>query len=1355
MAVNIRFDSAGMPETPTFILAKKSGEKIGVLSNIMQLHFSDDLTAPSEFSFNVYKKLNGVSQPYWSDIRDFRSIYVPEWDRFYQITVEENENEGTNIKTVSGTALCEAELSQYIIYDTYINTEEDIARDDYKPTILYNELDPKASLLNRVISDKAPHYRILHVDDSLKKIQRTFEFNNISIYDAFQEIAEEIHCLFIFGRKDEINNTYRTISVYDLESFCNACEYRGEFTGKCPECGSTNIDEGFGQDTTIFLSSENLADDINYSTDTDSVKNCFRLVAGDDIMTSAVINSSPSGSQYIWNITDYMKEDMSVELVKKLESYDKDYSYYQKDYTLPLNSSIVSKYNTLINKYKIYGLELGTVTMPAKGYSELMRIYYDTVDFYGFLQNTLMPAVNTTEKTAKQQAALLTASNLSPVSVQNATYISLATANSAVLNYAKVYIDTARYKVMVKESSLNGKTWTGNFIVTSYTDEEDTADSAKISVLFNDDYENFLRQNIDKTLAKENAEDLSITALFKKNDTDFKNELKKYSLSYLQIFCDACQSCLDILIEQGVGDKDAWSSNDDLYTKLYQPYLNKLNYISQEMVLRENEIATVIATYDKEGDISSHGMQSSVLDIREQILKALDFEKYLGEFWEEFCAFRREDEWENDNYISDGLSNTEIFEKAQEFIKAAEKDLYKSSTMQHMISSNLKNLLVMEVFKPLRQYFSVGNWLRIQVGDSIYKLRLTRYELDFDSLENIDVEFSDVVQKLGSVSDIESILDRTQSMSSSFSSVKHQAEQGEESNSYVKNWVQNGLDATVTKIVNAADNQNVVYDRHGILVRKYDDISDSYSPTQLKITNSTLAVTTDNWETAKVGVGQFIYFDPRDKTYKTGYGLIADTIVGNIILSEQVGIYNEAGSMTFDTNGLVIKNDKNAVTINPNDTKLFRISKGSSDVLYVDDSGNLNMSGKIAAASGSKIGYWTVTDAAIYNTSSTWGASNGKYFGTNGLSITDKFKVDASGNLTMAGSLNTSGSITTSGNITATGSLSLAGGKLTYSNGTLSVSGNISTGDLTATGGKIADFVIEPGFLYNGIKIGTSGSCGISSGSPNGTDDRIFWAGDGVFRVDKWGHVWCSNIDVTGGYIGGWRITASDIYNDDNSQCAGIGKNGVTFAFWAGTTYANRNSAPFRVGHDGTLYASNANIGGSVNGISGTFTDLRAGSSEFHPTWILVDADGEGNVRIGTPDYKDWVDITIKPNVDNVGNIGTPDQRWSTIYSRVFSQTSVREKKEEIQRYNIDQAYDELKNMPLYTYYFKNCKPEAKTMSLGTMIDYLPSEVMMTTPNGNDCYDLGNLNFWHIAVTQVLQKKIEELENRISELEGK
>lgn len=1287
MAINIRFDSAGMPETPTFILAKKSGDKIGVISNITQLHFSDDLTVPSEFSFNVYKKLSGTLQPYWSEIRDFRSIYVPEWDKYYQITVEENENEGTIIKTVSGTALCEAELSQCMIYETYINTEEDIARDDYKPTILYNGLDPKASLLNRVISDKAPHYRILHVDDSIKDIQRTFEFDSISIYDAFQEIAEEIHCLFIFGRKDEINNTYRTISVYDLESFCNACAYRGEFTGKCPECGSTNIDEGFGQDTTIFLSSENIADNINYSTDTDSVKNCFRLVAGDDTMTAAVINSSPSGSQYIWNITDYMKEDMSEELVKKLESYDKDYSYYQKDYTLPLNSSIVSKYNTLIKKYKTYGLELGTITTPVKGYSELMRIYYDTVDFYGFLQNTLMPAVSTTEKTAKQQAALLTAANLSPVSVQNATYISLATANSAVLNYAKVYIDTARYKIKVKDSSLTGTTWRGNFTVTSYSDEEDTADSTTISVQFNDNYENFLKQSIDKTLAKENAEDLSITALFDKNDTDFKNELKKYSLSYLQIFYDACQSCLDILIEQGVGDKDAWSSNEDLYTKLYQPYLNKLNYISQEMVLRESEIATVVAKYDKDGDVSSHGMQSSVLNIREQILKTLDFEKYLGEYWEEFCTFRREDEWENDNYISDGLSNTEIFKKAQEFIEAAEKDLYKSSTLQHMISSNLKNLLVMEAFKPLREYFAVGNWLRIRVGDSIYKLRLTRYELDFDSLENIDVEFSDVVQKLGSVSDIESILDRAQSMSSSFSSVKHQAEQGKESNSYVKNWVKNGLDATVTKIVNAADNQNVVYDRHGVLVRKYDDISDSYSPTQLKITNSTLAVTTDNWETAKVGVGQFNYFDPRDKTYKTGYGLIADTIVGDIILSEQVGIYNESGSMTFDTNGLVIKNNTNSVTINPNNSKLLRISKGNSDLLYIDDSGNLNMSGKITAASGSKIGYWTVTNDAIYNTSGTWGASNGKYFGTNGLSVADKFKVDASGN------------------ITATGTLSLAGGKLTYSNNTLSVNGNITTDNLTATGGAIANFIIEPTVIRNNVAIGQPGSCGISS-AYSAPGQRAIWAGGDAFYVDNIGNVKCSSIEITGGYISVWRITENDLCQLDGTNSSGLGRNGASYAFWAGMDFANRNRAPFRVGHDGTLYAAN-----------GYFT-------------------------------------TILPLSDGMGNIGSSDTRFGAVYALNFSQTSSRNKKEEIQRYNIDQAYDELKNMPLYTYYFKDSSPDTRTMSLGTMIDYLPSEVMMTTPNGNDCYDLGNLNFWHIAVTQVLQNKIEELENRISELEG-
>ena len=68
------------------------------------------------------------------------------------------------------------------------------------------------------------------------------------------------------------------------------------------------------------------------------------------------------------------------------------------------------------------------------------------------------------------------------------------------------------------------------------------------------------------------------------------------------------------------------------------------------------------------------------------------------------------------------------------------------------------------------------------------------------------------------------------------------------------------------------------------------------------------------------------------------------------------------------------------------------------------------------------------------------------------------------------------------------------------------------------------------------------------------------------------GQVLATRCKFEGGTIGGWKITGTDIYNDNESASAGIGKSGSTHAFWAGTTYANRNNAPVRIGHAGEFY---------------------------------------------------------------------------------------------------------------------------------------------------------------------------------------
>jgi hypothetical protein len=252
---------------------------------------------------------------------DFKLLWCKEWDQWFEIEVTTTE---TNylMKSVTAYTLGVYELSQINLFDVEINTEDDIARSDYvRPTKIYDNIHPESSLLHRLLS-KAPHYKIHHVDTSIANLQRSFSFDNTSIVDAFNSVAEEIGCIFMYtvssGNDGKIE---RRISVYDLQQTCLDCGYRGDFTEECPKCGGTNISDGYGENTNIFISSENLTDEINYQSNTGDVKNCFRLTAGDDLMTSVIMSCNPAGSNYIWNIPEYQRREMSQELRDKLSLY--------------------------------------------------------------------------------------------------------------------------------------------------------------------------------------------------------------------------------------------------------------------------------------------------------------------------------------------------------------------------------------------------------------------------------------------------------------------------------------------------------------------------------------------------------------------------------------------------------------------------------------------------------------------------------------------------------------------------------------------------------------------------------------------------------------------------------------------------------------------------------------------------------------------------------------------------------------------------------------------------------------------------------------------------------------------------
>lgn len=858
--------------TPTIVLCHRNKHKIGTIYPIFEWSITPDMYNKNECSFKVYKEVNGIETPLWDKIKDLKVIYIPEYNEYFQISIDKTQTDET-VKTITGSNLGIAELSQTMLYDIEINTEDDIARDAYKMAYIYDPADVSNSLLGRVLS-KAPHYKIKHVDASLCKLVRSFSIDDKSIYDFLTgDLADELNCLVWVDSYD------RSISIYDLENSCPKCGHRAENETVCPECG-INMTKGYGEYFTVPVSNDNLSDSITVTTKDDEVKNTFRVQGGDDVINAVIRAVNPNGTEYINRFSAFQTEDMSDELVNKINTYQKLYESKKKPY------------------------------------KEIMNGLYDTIDQILYLTSSMMPSPETDDTDATKELAKLTADNLGMIAVQNLRVAGVTTVNNAVKSMADIYM-SAGYKVEIASSTYSNQVWNGRFKVTSIDDEDDTAvNSSDITLLITDDYETFITQKIQKILDKQDM-------------SDEEYDWTKYGLNRLSSFSDAYQSCLDVLIDAGVGDP-----SHEFYSSIYLTYYNKKLEVDKEIQVREAQIKE---QEDKESEYEKQ---------RDDIQAELNFEKYLGtDLYSEYCLYRREDTYQNDNYISDGLSNSEILAKAEELLEVAQKEIVKASELQIDLSTDVGNIWTIDEFKDVLDQWKCGNWIRVICDDDIYKLRLLNYTIKDSDFSKISCDFSSVLKVSDGISDIKSVLDSAKSMAGSYESVKHQAKQANKTTDTVHSWVDEGLNATALAIKDS-NNEEVTYDNHGLRCRQYDDVSDTYADEQLQIVHNTLAITDDNWKTVKTAIGKIHYEDPEHPgDMLSAYGVIGETIVGKLLLGEALGIYNDGGSLKFDKNGLSISNGTNSFVVNPNDETLISLSNNNGKILWVDTKGGLHLRG--------------------------------------------------------------------------------------------------------------------------------------------------------------------------------------------------------------------------------------------------------------------------------------------------------------------------------------------------------------------------------------------------------------------------
>ena len=121
---------------------------------------------------------------------------------------------------------------------------------------------------------------------------------------------------------------------------------------------------------------------------------------------------------------------------------------------------------------------------------------------------------------------------------------------------------------------------------------------------------------------------------------------------------------------------------------------------------------------------------------------------------------------------------------------------------------------------------------------------------------------------------------------------------------------------------------------------------------------------------------------------------------------------------------------------------------------------------------------------------------------------------------------------------------------------------------------------------------GTNGWINLRSGLFDYGNGKLKW--DGTSLSIAGNGKFAGEITATSGKIGKYRISSDYLITGSGSTCTGMGGGK---AFWAGSDDSSK--APFRVGYNGKLWASNATISGVINSTDGSIGGWKVSSNKL------------------------------------------------------------------------------------------------------------------------------------------------------------
>jgi len=286
---------------PAVYLCQTSKERIGELT-VNNFKGTFKWNAYSEISFDIDRNYCDINMgdininPYYDLVEALRLVEV-EGFGFFQLQDPEVDSDGIKeTKSIKANS-SEYDLSQRYLENFIINKGISGSIDGVQ---LYDQNDATHSLLHLVIAEKAPDWKIGHVDAELATQRRFFEIDRSTVYDfLMNDLCETFKCVIEFDTYDN------TINVY--------------------------AEETAGMDTDVSITFENLSNKINIKYSADDIKTVLTVKGADDLNIREVNYGLPYITDLSYYHTiDWMGQDLYDAYANYLQIVEDNKEVYLK-----------------------------------------------------------------------------------------------------------------------------------------------------------------------------------------------------------------------------------------------------------------------------------------------------------------------------------------------------------------------------------------------------------------------------------------------------------------------------------------------------------------------------------------------------------------------------------------------------------------------------------------------------------------------------------------------------------------------------------------------------------------------------------------------------------------------------------------------------------------------------------------------------------------------------------------------------------------------------------------------------------------------------------------------------------------